>query len=79
MNTAYISTHKGKKGLRFVCKCGNHTYLRTNKQEYIEIDESKEVREIYNELHKQEAIDNNESRLATKSQKRREYYLRVEK
>ena len=79
MNTAYISTHKNKKGLRFVCKCGKHTYLRTNKQEYIEIDESKEVSEIYNELHKQEAIDNNESLLATKSQKRREYYLRVEK
>ena len=44
MNTAYVCRHRGKRGLRFVCKCGSRTWLRTDKQEYIKIDERKQAR-----------------------------------
>ncbi len=62
MNTAYISRYKGKQGLRFVCLCGSATWLRTNKQEYIKIDERKEVRRILDEMKKQISKDEEETR-----------------
>jgi uncharacterized radical SAM superfamily Fe-S cluster-containing enzyme len=53
MNTAYISTHKGKRGLRFVCKCGFYTWLRTNEQRYYRINEKKEVKALVKAFQKE--------------------------
>ena len=62
MRTAYIARYKNYKGLRYVCRCGNHTWLRTDKQKYIEINESKQIKKIIAKMIKQISLDEKETR-----------------